>query len=189
MRDLIGPSLSLRVLLGKVPGMKDLLLLIRRRLAGLATLLEINHFFVAFGGWVLQPSFYSLGSLTLFDQPKTKKGKTVQMKAKTLLCALALVGLTSIPCQAASVETPGFLKYECWFPPLRDANLVGIDVTLLDLDLNYPNLPDLTSYTAGFNSRGVFPDDSHEEYGARMTGWITPTVTGDYDFYLASDDA
>jgi len=40
--------------------MKDLLLLIRRRLAGLATLLEINHFFVAFGGWVLQPSFYSL---------------------------------------------------------------------------------------------------------------------------------
>ena len=112
------------------------------------------------------------------------------MKAKTLLCALALVGLTSIPCQAASVETPGFLKYECWFPPLRDANLVGTDVTLLDLDPNYvANIPDLTSYTAGFSSRGVFPDDSHEEYGARMTGWITPTVTGDYNFYLACDDA
>jgi hypothetical protein len=40
-----------------------------------------------------------------------------------------------------------------------------------------------------FNSRGAFPDDSHEQYGARLTGWITPTVTGDYNFYIRSDDA
>lgn len=88
------------------------------------------------------------------------------------------------------METRGFLKYECWFPPLRDATLTGTDVALLDFDPNYvANIPDMTSYAAGFNSRGVFPDDSHEQYGARMTGWITPTVTDDYNFYLASDDA
>jgi hypothetical protein len=112
------------------------------------------------------------------------------MKTRNLLCLAVLLVLTSIPCPAATVETPGFLKFECWFPPLRDAALTGTDVTLLDFDPNYvANLPDMTSYAAGLNSRGVFPDDSHEQYGARLTGWITPTVTGDYYFYLRSDDA
>ena len=120
------------------------------------------------------------------------------MKIKTtLLCTLGLVGFTSLPCQAATVETPGFLKYECWFPPLRDATLVGADVVTLwqdphfsyDLNSAAPNVADMTSYAAGLNTRSVFPDDSHNQYGVRITGWITPTVTDDYNFYLASDDA
>jgi hypothetical protein len=88
------------------------------------------------------------------------------------------------------VETKGFLKYECWFSPLRDASLTGTAVSVLVSDPHYlSNTPDMISYTAGFTTRPVFPDDSHEEYGARITGWITPTVTGDYNFFLASDDA
>jgi hypothetical protein len=110
-------------------------------------------------------------------------------KTRNLLYALGLAGLASIPTQAASVETQGFLKYECWFPPLRDSTATGTAVSVLTSDPNYPATPDMTSYVAGWNSRFVFPDDSHEQYGDRITGWITPTVTGDYNFFIRSDDA
>jgi hypothetical protein len=43
--------------------------------------------------------------------------------------------------------------------------------------------------TGSFDTRSVFPDDSHENYLARMTGFITPTETAEYHFFVASDDA
>jgi hypothetical protein len=106
-----------------------------------------------------------------------------------LICAMGLVSLATVPARAGSVETKGFLKYQSWFSTLRDENLTGATVDVLYSDPNFPNTPDMTSYTAGFSTRSVFPDDSHEQYGAKITGWITPIVTGDYNFYLASDDA
>ena len=110
-------------------------------------------------------------------------------KTKLLLCALGLAGFAGISTQGADVETPGFLKYECWFPPLRNPALIGTDIGTLMSDPNYPNTPDMVSYAAGMNSRPVFPEDTHDEYGARLTGWFTPTTTGDYNFYIKSDDA
>ena len=110
-------------------------------------------------------------------------------KTKSLLYALGLAGLVGVPTLAATVETPGFLQYDCWFSPLRDPNIMGTDVYLLTLDPNFPNTPDMTSFMAGMNSRSIFPDDSHDQYGARMTGWFTPSATGDYNFYIRSDDA
>src|SRR5215475_9269719 len=106
-----------------------------------------------------------------------------------LLCALGLAGFAGLPVRGADVETPGFLKYESWFSPLRNPALTGTDVGTLMSDPNYPNTPDMVSYAAGMTSRPVFPDDTHDQYGARLTGWFTPTVTGDYNFYLRSDDA
>ena len=109
--------------------------------------------------------------------------------SKLFLGALGLVALTSLPARAVTVETQGFLKYECWFPPLRDATFTGTSISILQGDPNYPNTPDMVSYAAGFDTRPVFPDDTHDEYGARLTGWITPAQTGDYIFYIKSDDA
>lgn len=43
--------------------------------------------------------------------------------------------------------------------------------------------------TGKFDTRTIFPDDSHENYLARITGWITPTESGDYHFFIRSDDA
>jgi hypothetical protein len=108
--------------------------------------------------------------------------------AKKMFCALGLAGLTTLPAWAVPVETAGFLKYECWFPPLRDTNLTGTAVVVLLSDPNYPNTPDMTSYCGGLDSRTVFPDDTHEQYGVKASGWISPTVTGDYNFYIRSDD-
>ena len=47
----------------------------------------------------------------------------------------------------------------------------------------------LGTVTGSLDTRTVFPDDSHENYLARITGWITPTVSTNYYFFVASDDA
>ncbi len=112
------------------------------------------------------------------------------MKIRTLLWAAGIAGLTSLVSPAATVETPGFLKYDCWFPPLRDPSLTGVNIFDLVVDPNYQaNRPDMTTFTSGLTTRPVFPDDTHDQYGARLTGWVTPVVTDDYYFYLRSDDA
>lgn len=111
------------------------------------------------------------------------------IKIKKLYIALGLAGLCSIQTLAATVETRGFLKFECWFPPIREAAFTGAQIYALESDPNYvSNTPDMISYAAGWNSRTVFPDDTHEQYGSRISGWITPAITGDYNFFLSSDD-
>lgn len=73
-------------------------------------------------------------------------------------------------------------------------NLAGAADSDITSALKDPRVIAATPTTSGFvtgafDTRTVFPDDSHETYLARMTGWITPTETGDYYFFLASDDA
>lgn len=47
----------------------------------------------------------------------------------------------------------------------------------------------LAHMTGSFNTRTVFPDDSHENYMAKITGFLTPTETADYYIFVRSDDA
>jgi hypothetical protein len=54
---------------------------------------------------------------------------------------------------------------------------------------NYPASPDNTTNITAFNTRLYYPDDTHETFGARMTGLITPTESGNYRFFTTSDDA
>jgi hypothetical protein len=50
--------------------------------------------------------------------------------------------------------------------------------------------PTTSGFISGkFDTRTIFPDDSHEFYLAKITGWIKPTETDDYYFFLRSDDA
>jgi hypothetical protein len=47
----------------------------------------------------------------------------------------------------------------------------------------------LGALTGRFDTRTVFPTDVNDNYMAKMSGFITPTETGDYYFFVASDDA
>jgi len=47
----------------------------------------------------------------------------------------------------------------------------------------------LALLSGSLNTRNVFPNDSHENYLARISGFITPKTTGNYYFFLRSDDA
>ena len=86
---------------------------------------------------------------------------------------------------SAYVVTPGMLKMEYF------AGAVGSSVgTFLGAPTaSYTNnTPDQTYFLSAFDTRTVFPDNSHFNYFARITGWITPTVTTNYVFLLRSSD-
>jgi hypothetical protein len=83
---------------------------------------------------------------------------------------------------------PGFLTFEHY------DNLTGAADADITAALQDPRVIAGKPTTAGFitgrfDSRTIFPDDSHENFMSRITGWILPLETGDYDFFLRSDDA
>src|SRR6185436_17150282 len=73
------------------------------------------------------------------------------------------------------------------FGPESTANN-NIDQTLL-VDPNYPNNPRDRMTMPVFDTLSVYPDFSHEGYGARIRGLFIPPVSGPWVFHLASDDA
>jgi len=77
----------------------------------------------------------------------------------------------------------GVLKFSYW------GNISGTPVDSLISDPRYPATPDLVGTVFSLNSRDIFADDSHENYGATLEGYLTPTVAGSYRFFVYSDDA
>ncbi|HRY50245.1 MAG TPA: immunoglobulin domain-containing protein [Candidatus Paceibacterota bacterium] len=80
----------------------------------------------------------------------------------------------------------GFLRFETWSGlSTTDNNLTNT----LTVDPRFPNSPTFTGFVSAFTSRQLYPDDSHEGYGGKMSGFIIPTETADYRFFLYSDDS
>jgi hypothetical protein len=77
----------------------------------------------------------------------------------------------------------GVLKLSFW------GGITGTPVENLQNDPRYPDSPDWTGAVFSFNSRDILPTDSNENYGATIEGFITPTQSGMYHFFLRSDDA
>lgn len=82
----------------------------------------------------------------------------------------------------------GYLRFEHYdnLPGAADADITSA--------LSDPRVVAGTPTTEGYivgrlDTRTIFPDDSHETYMARMTGWIVPAETAEYYFFLRSDDA
>jgi hypothetical protein len=94
----------------------------------------------------------------------------------------------------APVLTAGKLDWDYYYlgaPYTGVGNLVG--------NINYPGAPqtnlstsifDTTQITTGdLNNVPQFGGTYGDNYGDSLSGWITPTVSGDYTFFIASDDA
>ena len=64
-------------------------------------------------------------------------------------------------------------------------NVGGGNVTDLTGNSRYPSSPDSVSVTTTFEA----PTNSAESYGLRARAWLVPTVTGNYTFFVAADDA
>lgn len=82
----------------------------------------------------------------------------------------------------------GYLTFEHY------DNLTGAADGDIDTALQDPRVVAGTPTTLGllagrFDTRTFFADDSHEQYLARITGWIMPTETAEYYFFLRADDA
>lgn len=72
----------------------------------------------------------------------------------------------------------GFLKAEYY------TNIAGMQVADLT---NNPAFPDHPSYVTYVTSCET-PSEIDNNYGARLTGFVLPAITGDYVFYLSADD-
>ena len=72
----------------------------------------------------------------------------------------------------------GGLRWEVY------TNVSGSSVGDLPISPNFPDTPDLTNIITSFEQ----PVDFADNYGARLSGFLLPTVTGNYTFYISSDD-
>jgi hypothetical protein len=103
-------------------------------------------------------------------------------KSPLVAAALALLfGLSTA--RSADILVPGFLKFEVY------TNIIGTAVADLTAAPDYPGSPGRVFYMPSFDTRTVYPNDSHDNYGGRLSGFITPTEDADYEFFLRSDDA
>jgi len=84
-----------------------------------------------------------------------------------------------------SYQTGGLRMDIFLLPELGGATDVA---SLLTSDKFINNAPDLTFYVREFSSRPVYGGGVLEQYGGRLSGWIKPTETADYNFFLRSDD-
>jgi hypothetical protein len=103
--------------------------------------------------------------------------------------------LAAVPNTIAADSKMDFIAWSLIMGFLREEYWGGINTapgTVDDLlnDARYQaNTPDAINYATAFDSRTFFPNDLHEYYGDRLTGFIIPQETADYYFFLRSDDA
>jgi uncharacterized delta-60 repeat protein len=93
---------------------------------------------------------------------------------------LAALTLLAPAIQAAGTPTfiPGELQRQVY------TNLPGLQIADLVNSAKFPDHPDFVNVVNAFET----PTDSGDMYGERLTGFLVPPLTGDYVFYLASDD-
>ena len=97
-----------------------------------------------------------------------------------------LVGLTIAENTIVSFRTwklaPGFVTFEAY------STGGGNSVSELIAHPSFPYSPRETFYLTAFDTRKVYPDDSHESYGGRLSGVFIPPTSGNWIFYLNADD-
>lgn len=80
--------------------------------------------------------------------------------------------------------TDGVLKLSIW------DGMNGTSVDSMFDDGRYPDSPpDFVGPLFSFNTRDLLPGNGRNNYAGEIEGWITPAESGDYDFFLRSDDA
>lgn len=105
----------------------------------------------------------------------------VRNKVRIITAVVVLVAsASSLLAAEATVLSYGFAKAEFF----KGISGTAVDA-LLAADSYLANKPDETRFISGFDT----PNGYGDNYGARVTGYIIPPTSGDYDFFLRSDDA
>jgi hypothetical protein len=77
-----------------------------------------------------------------------------------------------------AVLVPGYLRRQVYL------DVPGITLADLTSSPKFPDQPDLVDLNTPFET----PSNVYDNYGTRLTGFVLPPVTGEYVFYIASDD-
>jgi hypothetical protein len=75
-------------------------------------------------------------------------------------------------------DRPGYLLREVWY------NVPGTSVVDLKNDPRFPSTPDSITFVKTFE----VPTNIADNYGTKVSGWLIPPLTGNYIFFIASDD-
>ena len=102
--------------------------------------------------------------------------------------SVTLSGATDLVGNVAGSSSPTF---HSWVSGIGNGLLMesyptedpALTVESLFTDSDYPNNPDKRNTLRAFDTRLVYPDDSRENYGARIRGVFIPPVSGDYRFF------
>lgn len=109
------------------------------------------------------------------------------------------IALNYMP-EPANVQFTSWVSTECGgvlFEAFDTADTQGTPINLLTGHPNYPNNPRETYRLRAFTTRArlvsddtvPYGDDSHEQYGGRLRALFIPPTSGNWVFYLSSDDA
>jgi hypothetical protein len=82
----------------------------------------------------------------------------------------------------APALTAGVLLWEFW------PGIAGTDAAILEGDTAYPGMPARWAYMTSANTDANGLTGYADSFGARMSGWLTPTASGSYRFFIGSDD-
>jgi hypothetical protein len=140
---------------------------------------------------------YSIDPSVAIESIAVKKGTvtittaTQDVNAAYTVTANNIADLSknTIPADSSGViftcfeTTDGVLKLSIW------DGIGGTDVASVFDDGRYPNDPDFVGPLFSFNTRDLLPGDGRNNFAGEIEGWITPAESGDYDFFLRSDDA
>ena len=83
---------------------------------------------------------------------------------------------------AADVLTPCFLKLSLY------EGVPGVNTTDFVFEPQYPGSPDQVRYLSSFNTLDAQPPVALDDFGGRIEGFLTPQQSGEYEFFLRSDD-
>lgn len=167
---------------------------------------QLNAVKVQFDERMANGSIINAGNYTIVDassQSVTIVGDPVQSAdelsvtiptaplAEGAFYTVTVSGVTDIAGNALQTTNVTFQNWlvgrgSVWFDAYNVGS--GDQVALLTNHVLFPNSPDLSRHIASVNSRIVYPTDSREGYGARMSGYFVPQVTTNHTFYISSDD-
>jgi hypothetical protein len=74
------------------------------------------------------------------------------------------------------------------FEAFDTSDVTGNSISVVTSHPSFPDNPRDRMRITTFNSDEAYTDDTHENYGGRMRGLFIPDVSGDWVFYLRSDD-
>ncbi|MBN1805572.1 MAG: hypothetical protein JW837_09995 [Sedimentisphaerales bacterium] len=114
--------------------------------------------------------------ITTFDPGTLELNKTYYWRVDEFNPPVTLRG--DVWSFTTTIEGLGNIVMERW------NNLDGTDLNTLKESFKFPNSPDETIILDEFSTA----IDSADSYGGRITGWLYAPATGDYTFWLCTDD-
>jgi hypothetical protein len=137
---------------------------------------------------VLSASYRNVGRQVTLTTSKQEPGMTYSIAINGVSDLSGNTDAASAMVHSFVMGREGVLRFAYWGDATGEEAIPGTSPYDLVDNPRYKGAPDMVLSVFSFNSRDAFQDDTHENFGAVIDGLITPKESGNYDFFLRSDD-